>query len=65
MYVLVMLMLYSIKMAPRGQKLERRQATTWRDDTEANWNRRTDRQTDRKDHVWSQADALTKNSYLI
>ena len=35
------------KMAPQGQKSERRLATTWRDDTETNWNRRTDRQ----DHV--------------
>ena len=31
-----------------------------RNDSEANWNRRTDRQTDGQDHVLSQADALTK-----
>ena len=31
--------------------------TTSRDNIEANWNRRTGR----KDHVFSQADALTKN----
>ena len=28
---------------------------------EAIWNRQTDRQTDGKDHVLSQADVLTKN----
>ena len=32
-----------------------------RDDSEANWNRRIDRQTDGQDHVLSQADALNKN----
>ena len=31
-----------------------------RDHSEANWNRRTDRWTDREYHVLSQADALTK-----
>ena len=30
------------------------------DNSEANWNRRTDRQADGQDHVLSQADALTK-----
>ena len=38
-------------MAQQGQKSE------WRDETEGNLIRRTDRQ----DHVLSQADALTKN----
>ena len=32
------------------------------DDSEANWNRRTDRLTDGWDHVLSQADDLTKNT---
>ena len=31
------------------------------DDSEANWNGRTGRQTDRQDHALSQADALTKD----
>ena len=49
-------------MAPRGQQSERRLATTTRDDSEANWNRRTGGQADAQDHVLSQADALTKKA---
>ena len=56
-------------MGPRGQHSERRLATTSRNNYEANWNRRTDgqadRQTDGKDHVLSQADALTKKSQYV
>ena len=33
-----------------------------RNDSEANWNRRTDRQTDGQDHILSQADAMTNKS---
>ena len=47
------------KMAPRGQQLECCLATALCD-YEANWNRRTDRQTGGQDHVLNQADALTK-----
>ena len=49
-------------MAPREQWSERRLATTSCDDSEANWNGRTGRQTDRQDHALSQDDALTKNA---
>ena len=45
------------KRAPRGQQSERCLDLTSCNDYEANWNRRTDGQ----DHVFSQADALTKN----
>ena len=51
-------------MAPQGQQSERRLATTSRNNSEANWNRRTDRQTDRKDHILSQADTLIKKAEI-
>ena len=34
------------------------------DNSEANWNRRTDRPTKGQDHILSQADALTKNRIM-
>ena len=48
-------------MAPQGQKSEHRISMTAHKDYEADWNRQTNRQTDGQDHVWSQADSLTKN----
>ena len=36
-----------------------------REDYEANWNRPTDGQTDGKDHILSQADALTKHNVPV
>ena len=63
--MLVMISTQYLRMAPWGQQSERRLATTSCNDYEANWNRQTGRQTDRRtggqDHVLSQADALTKN----
>ena len=47
------------KIGPRGQQSECRLATMSHDDSEGNWNRRTDG----KDHVLSQADALTKKLF--
>ena len=42
------------------QLSERRLAMMSRDDSEANWNRKADGQ----DHVFSQADALTKKAHI-
>ena len=49
-----------IKMAPRGQQSERRQAKTSHDDYKLNWNGQTDRQ----DIVFNQADTLTKKDLI-
>ena len=42
----------------------RRLATMSHDDSEANWNRWTDRHTDGQDHVLSQVDVLTTNNKI-
>ena len=38
--------IYTVKMVPWGQKSERRLSTMSHDDFKADWNRRTDRQTE-------------------